>query len=274
MKTKTYSPLNWLSLSGLVAILFFCHSAWAGVNPTLSWSTPAPISYGTPLGSAQLDATANALGTFTYNPPVGTILHANPSALLTVTFTPLDSVTYNTVSMSVNITVNPAILVASGVATSNPYGQPNPTFLGTVTGMYGVTSTGPQPSFTDFNNGVVVTFGVASGVGPGSDVGFYTISPLIQDPLGNSGDYSIQFNNALLTINKAHLSFQPNNVTVTYGNAAPNFTIAGIGVRGSVTLVGLYNNGATDSTFKDDIYALATLVPNLPAGQLNDGPSR
>lgn len=269
MKTKTYSPLNWLSLLGLIAILFCCSSAWAGVNPTITWPAPAPISYGTPLGPTQLNATANALGTFTYNPPAGTVLHANPSVLLSVTFVPTDTATYNTVTVSVNLTVNPATLVASAAATSNTYGQPNPTFTGTVTGMYGITSPGPAASFTDFNNGVVITFGVASGVGPGSDVGFYTISPQIQDPLGNSGDYSIQFNNALLTINKAHLQFQPNNVTVTYGNPVPNFGLNGIGSRGTVTLVGLYNNGKTGSDLHDDIYAVAKLI--VPSGQLNDG---
>ena len=36
--------------------------------PVLSWTAPASIPYGTPLGAAQLDATANTSGTFTYSP--------------------------------------------------------------------------------------------------------------------------------------------------------------------------------------------------------------
>ena len=35
-------------------------------TPTLTWSNPPDISYGTPLGAGQLNATANVAGTFSY----------------------------------------------------------------------------------------------------------------------------------------------------------------------------------------------------------------
>ena len=38
----------------------------AQATPTLTWNTPAAITYGTALGAAQLDATASVPGTFTY----------------------------------------------------------------------------------------------------------------------------------------------------------------------------------------------------------------
>src|SRR4029077_11172696 len=36
--------------------------------PTITWATPAAISYGTALSATQLNATANAQGTFVYTP--------------------------------------------------------------------------------------------------------------------------------------------------------------------------------------------------------------
>jgi hypothetical protein len=75
--------------------------------PTLTWATPAPISYGTPLSISQLNATASVPGTFTYNPSASTILPVG-SNKLSVTFTPTDTVDYTTATAQVSITVNPA----------------------------------------------------------------------------------------------------------------------------------------------------------------------
>ena len=43
-------------------------TATAPVAPVITWPTPAPIIYGTPLSAAQLNASANAAGTFVYSP--------------------------------------------------------------------------------------------------------------------------------------------------------------------------------------------------------------
>jgi len=76
-------------------------------NPNLVWNTPAPIAYGTPLGAAQLDATAGVAGTFAYSPAAGTVLTTG-SQVLTVTFTPTDSTNYATATAIVTLTVNKA----------------------------------------------------------------------------------------------------------------------------------------------------------------------
>jgi subtilase family serine protease len=76
-------------------------------NPNLVWNTPAPIAYGTPLGAAQLDATATVAGTFAYSPAAGTVLTTG-SQILTVTFTPTDSTDYATATSIVTLTVNKA----------------------------------------------------------------------------------------------------------------------------------------------------------------------
>ncbi len=76
--------------------------------PTLVWTPAATVPYGTVLGSAQLNATANVPGTFMYSPPAGTVLAATTppyKQTLTVTFTPTDTKNYLSGSASVVITV-------------------------------------------------------------------------------------------------------------------------------------------------------------------------
>jgi uncharacterized repeat protein (TIGR02543 family) len=72
---------------------------------TVSWAPPAAINYGTPLSSAQLNATASVPGTFNYNPPSGTILNPGTN-LLSVIFTPSDAVDYAGGTAMVNLVVN------------------------------------------------------------------------------------------------------------------------------------------------------------------------
>jgi uncharacterized delta-60 repeat protein len=91
-------------------------------TPTITWADPADISAGTPLGSAQLDATASVAGSFTYTPAAGTILSAGSKRVLVVSFAPTDTADYTSATASVLITVNPMVLVP-------PY----------VTGIVGIT---------------------------------------------------------------------------------------------------------------------------------------
>ena len=46
----------------------------AKATPSLTWSNPADIIYGTALSATQLNATASTAGTFTYTPAAGTVL--------------------------------------------------------------------------------------------------------------------------------------------------------------------------------------------------------
>ena len=77
-------------------------------TPSITWSTPQPITYGTPLGSAQLDASASVPGTFAYNPVAGTVPGVG-SQMLLVTFTPTDSTDYTTATATTRITVDQAV---------------------------------------------------------------------------------------------------------------------------------------------------------------------
>src|SRR5207248_2393488 len=48
----------------------------AKATPTITWAAPSGITYGTALSATQLNATANAAGTFAYSPAAGTVLNA------------------------------------------------------------------------------------------------------------------------------------------------------------------------------------------------------
>jgi hypothetical protein len=84
---------------------------------TIAWANPADITYGTPLSSMQLDATANVPGTFSYSPSAGAILRAGYGQTLTVTFTPADSANYagDTAEVQINVAQAPTT-----IAWSNP----------------------------------------------------------------------------------------------------------------------------------------------------------
>jgi hypothetical protein len=74
-------------------------------TPVITWGNPSNIVYGTPLSSTQLNATANTPGTFTYNPPAGTVLNVGTHQL-SVTFTPTDTANFTTAKGNVQITVD------------------------------------------------------------------------------------------------------------------------------------------------------------------------
>jgi lysophospholipase L1-like esterase len=145
-------------------------------TPRISWATSAPITYGTALSAAQLNATASVPGAFTYSPSVGTVLSAG-STTLSATFTPADATDYTTAAASVPLTVNqatpritwtPAALIAVGAPLSSP-GQLDAmaTAPGGTTELAGVFTYTP-PAGTIFNTSgpqtLSVTFAPADAV--------------------------------------------------------------------------------------------------------------
>ena len=87
-------------------------------TPVITWATPSPIVYGTPLSSQQLNATANVAGTFAYTPGTGTVLEVGDQ-ILQVSFTPVDSTRYATASATVVLRVTKVVPVLAW-PTSSP----------------------------------------------------------------------------------------------------------------------------------------------------------
>jgi hypothetical protein len=110
--------------------------------PLVTWTTPAAITFGTPLGAAQLDATANTAGTFVYTPAAGTVL-AVGSQPLSVAFTATNPADFSGGAANVTILVNPA---ASATALTASLLQAAPAESVTFTAK--VTSAGGVPTGT------------------------------------------------------------------------------------------------------------------------------
>lgn len=102
--TVTFTPADSLDYTPATASVTLMVQR---LTPTINWPTPAPITYGTPLNSAQLYATASVPGSFTFDPPAGTVLNAGMIGLTTF-FTPANSTAYTTVSATVPLVVNKA----------------------------------------------------------------------------------------------------------------------------------------------------------------------
>ena len=94
--------------------------------PRITWATPEPIVYGSPLGPGQLNATSSEEGTFEYNPGVGAVLAVGEHTPL-VTFKPRDNADYPSVQSAVLLTVvmakpaiswNPPAAISAGTPLS------------------------------------------------------------------------------------------------------------------------------------------------------------
>ena len=76
-------------------------------TPSVSWPSPAAITYGTALSATQLDASANVPGSFIYSPVAGTLLKAGRDTL-SVTFMPADTTDYTSGTATVTLIVTQA----------------------------------------------------------------------------------------------------------------------------------------------------------------------
>src|SRR5204862_3150130 len=76
-------------------------------TPTITWPTPADITYGTALSATQLNATVSGalLGSLAYTPAAGAVLNAGSNQTLSVTFTPTDTANVNTATRTITINV-------------------------------------------------------------------------------------------------------------------------------------------------------------------------
>lgn len=117
--------------------------------PVLTWATPAPLTYGTPLSGIQLDATANVAGSFAYTPAAGTILTAGNRSLV-AEFTPTLSQYYYSTSAKVTLVVNKTATTTTIISN-----LPNPSEIG---------------------QAVVVQFTVVPASGYGTPSGHVTVS--------------------------------------------------------------------------------------------------
>jgi hypothetical protein len=130
--------------------------------PTVTWTAPGSIVYGTDLSATQLNATASAPGNFVYTPGAGTVLGV-ATQTLSVTFTPTDVTDYKSVTQTTTLAIakqGSNTAVALGATSINP-GQ-SVTLTATITGA---TSGAPTGTVTFLDGTAVLgTSPVAGGV--------------------------------------------------------------------------------------------------------------
>jgi sugar lactone lactonase YvrE len=236
--------------------------------PTISWS-PASIHYGTALGSAQLNATAQGVngssvaGTFAYTPPSGTMLSAGHQPL-SVTFTPTDS-NYAVLNGTATLVVDQANLLITANNASKSYGAADPVYAYTPTGFVnGETASVINGAPTFSVNGVI-------GGGP-RPVGSYTITPSLGTLAATN--YGFTFASGTLGVTKADTnSAVAASSSSIYRNAKVTLTatVARVGGAGGGAVpsgTATFLNGATTlGTGALNASGSATLdVTTLPAG--------
>ena len=217
--------------------------------PVVSWAQPAPITYGTPLSSTQLNATANVQGTFTYTPALGTVLTAG-SQPIQVTFSPTDSADYVSASATVTLQVNQAPASVTPNPASKTYGQSDPTFTGILTGFLAADD-------------VTATYSRTPGetVAGSPDAINATLSP--SSALSN---YSITYNTGAFTIAKANASVTPNSATKVYGTPDPALTGVLAGFLPSDNVTGTYSRAPGETVAGSPYTISAILSPAAALG--------
>jgi hypothetical protein len=216
-------------------------------TPTISWTNPPAITYGTALNASQLNATANVPGTLVYSPASGTVPGAGLQTLV-ATFAPSDAADYTTATKSVTITVNKA----------NPqisWTSPSPI-------PYGTALSGVQLNATASVPGTFVYSPAAGALPPvGTDTLTVTFTPT--DP----NDYATVASSVMLTVNPAPgftLTASPLTLSVTEGsNTTSNITVNPVGgFAGAVKLAvtglpsGVTASFSTNPTAKTSMLAL------------------
>jgi hypothetical protein len=183
----------------------------------LTWPTPAPISYGTALGSGQLNARASVPGSFAYSPGPGTMLAAGLHEI-SVLFTPTNSAEFSPVACTVSLLVEPAPLTITARNLYMTLGSSIPP----LTAAYSGFVNGDSPASL---GGLPALFTPATG---GSPPGSYPITVSLGSI--NDPNYVYSFLPGLLTIQQTDFYVAANGNDSNPGTLAQPFRSVGAAV--------------------------------------------
>src|SRR5579871_2831456 len=211
---------------------------------------------------AVVSGTADCTTTATQASPVG----AYP---ITCTIGTLSAQNYVFAFVAGTLTINPAPLTVNVANASRAYGDPNPTFTGTITGL---------------KNGDVITANYSTTATQLSPVGTYPITATLVDPNNVLGNYTVTINNGTLTITPAALVITANNAARLYGDPNPTFTGTIAGIKNGDNITAIYTTPATPaspvgtypilpSPSDNGTGALANYVVTLNNGSLTVSPA-
>jgi MBG domain-containing protein len=124
-------------------------------------------------------------------------------------------------------------LVVTAINSGRFYGDPNPAFTGTLTGL---------------RSGDTITVVFTTVANSGSAVGDYTIVPTLVDPDNQLSGYNVTINNGTLTVTPAPLSIVADDVTRTAGTPNPTFTGTISGLKNGDAITATHDSPATDGS--------------------------
>jgi uncharacterized repeat protein (TIGR01451 family) len=206
-------------------------------NPPFSYSisgflngdTAAVVSGSTTCNTVVPTDASTPAGRYAIHCPVGTLTAAN------YTFATFDG------TLVVN---KPPLTVVIDSAT-RVYGDPDPAFTGTITGLRG----------TD-----VITATYSSPATAGSPVGTYPIVPNFIDPAGVLNNYNLIITSGTLTITPAPLSVTADNASRVYGDPNPVFTGAILGIKNGDNITATYTSAANAASAVGTYPIVANLI--------------
>jgi hypothetical protein len=158
----------------------------------------------------------------------------------------VDSNNYNITYVAGSLTVDKAPLTITVNSATKVYGQDNPAFTGTITGLVNGDTNVPTFSTT------ATTW---------SPVGNYSIVAHLADP-----NYSIILSDGTLSITRAPLTITANSVTKVYGQYNPPLTLTVTGILNGDN-VGWYGTPVTYANASSPVGEYAITV--APGGQFN-----
>ena len=218
-------------------------------SATRAFGDPNPVFTGTLAGiknndniSASYSTTATAaspVGTYPITPAL-----ADPTGKLS---------NYTVTSTNGTLTITNAVLIVTAANASRFYGDPNPAFTGTITGL---------------KNGDNITATFSSVAVATSAPGAYAIVPALVDPNNQAGNYTVVLNNGVLTVNAAPLSVVAASATRAYGAANPAFTGTITGLKNGDNITASYTSVA-DPTSNVGSYAITPVLSD-PTNKLSN----
>src|SRR6185312_13777948 len=175
-------------------------------NATRGFGQPNPVFTGSIVGIKNGDnITATYSTPATVNSPAGTYpiiptLSDNGTGALA---------NYSVTVVNGTLTITQATLTVTANNASRLYGDPNPVFTGTITGIQNVDN-------------ITATYSTVAD--PTSPVGTYAIVPTLSDNgTGALANYTIVVNNGVLTVNPAPLAVTVDSFSRLYGDPNPVF---------------------------------------------------
>ncbi len=215
-------------------------------NPVLTWANPAAITYGSALSATQLNASANAAGTFVYTPAAGAVLGAG-NQTLKVTFTPTDTTDYTSATATVTLVVNQATPTVT---------WPNPAGI-----TYGTALSATQLDATASVPGAFVYAPAAGAVlGAGSQTLNATFTPT------DTVDYVSVPASATLAVAAKALTVTSTNATMVYGAALPTLGFTAGGLVGADAIASVTQTTAAGPAAAVGSYALTPSAAVFSSG--------